>query len=77
MECGLQTSAKWRAGLREENAQITLAILSGQERGAKRDIVLLNAACALVIAGSAEDIRGLSLARASVDTGAAMGKLGE
>lgn len=65
-------------GTAEENAQITLAILSGQERGAKRDIVLLNAACALVIAGSAEDIgQGLSLARASVDTGAAMGKLGE
>ena len=65
-------------GTAEENAQITLAILSGQERGAKRDIVLLNAACARVIAGSAEDIgQGLSLARASVDTGAAMGKLGE
>ena len=60
-------------GTAEENAQITLAILSGQERGAKRDIVLLNAACALVIAGNAEDIgQGLSLAQASVDTGAAM-----
>lgn len=65
-------------GTAEENAQITLAILSGQERGAKRDIVLLNAACALVIAGNAEDIgQGLSLAQASVDTGAAMEKLEE
>lgn len=65
-------------GTAEENAQITLDILSGKERGAKRDIVLLNAACALVIAGIAEDIgQGLSLARASVDTGAAMEKLGE
>lgn len=65
-------------GTAEENAQITLAILSGQERKAKRDIVLLNAACALVIAGNAEDIgQGLSLAQASVDTGAAMEKLEE
>ena len=58
-----------------ENAEIINTILQG-ERGAKRDLVLLNAAAALVVAGKAENIReGLKLAAGSIDSGAARSKL--
>ena len=58
-----------------ENAEIINNILQG-ERGAKRDLVLLNTAAALVVAGKAENIReGLRLAADSIDSGAARSKL--
>jgi len=41
----------------KENAKITKAILSGDEKGAKRDIVLLNGAYALFADGKARDIK--------------------
>ena len=41
----------------KENAKITLDILSGKEKGAKRDIVLLNGAYALFSDGRARDIK--------------------
>ena len=48
------------------NAQVTSKILSGQLTGPKRDIVLLNAGCALYVAGKADSIgAGVSLARPS------------
>ena len=48
------------------------AILDGAEQGPKRDIVLLNAAAALLAADKAGDLReGLEQARASLDSGAA------
>jgi len=57
------------------NAAITRAVLSG-EPGACRDIVLLNAAAALMVADAATDLAsGLQLAAASIDSGAALGKL--
>ena len=53
------------------NAEILRAVLRG-EGGARRDIVVLNAAAALWIAGAAEDLAGgLSLARESIDSGSA------
>ena len=59
----------------ETNAEIVRAILSG-EQSAKRDIVLMNAAAALVAAGKAEKLRGAaSMAAASIDSGAAARKL--
>jgi len=58
-----------------DNAEIINTLLQG-ERGAKRDLVLLNAAAALVVAGKAENIReGLKLAAGSIDSGAARSKL--
>jgi anthranilate phosphoribosyltransferase len=55
-----------------DNVATVHAILDGQETGPKRDIVLLNAAAALVAADYAADLReGLELARQSLDTGAA------
>jgi anthranilate phosphoribosyltransferase len=55
-----------------ENARITREVLSGQDRGPRRDVVLLNAAAALHVGGLADGLEaGLALARASIDEGAA------
>jgi anthranilate phosphoribosyltransferase len=64
-----------RGGDREQNAQIIRAIFDG-ERGPRRDIVLLNAAAALVAGTRAHELReGVELAARSLDTGAAREKL--
>ena len=58
-----------------ENAAITRAILGG-EQGPKRDIVLLNAAFAIMAGGKADNPKdGLALAAESIDSGAAAAKL--
>lgn len=58
-----------KGGEGEENAKITRAILAGA-KGAKRDIVLLNAGASLYVAGMAENIReGIKLAEESIDSG--------
>ena len=58
-------------GTPEENAQITRDILSGQDQGPRRDIVLLNAAAALAL--SCNDLAaGLEEARESIDNGHAL-----
>ena len=44
-----------KGGTPEENAEMTLGVLRG-EKGPKRDIVLLNAAAAIVAGGKAKDI---------------------
>jgi anthranilate phosphoribosyltransferase len=52
------------------------AVFSGEERGAKRDAILLNAAGAIAAGGHAEDLRdGLELARETVDSGGAAERL--
>jgi anthranilate phosphoribosyltransferase len=57
------------------NAAILMAVLGG-EAGARRNLVLLNAAAALVAAGRAPDIAaGLEIAGKAIDNGAAAGKL--
>src|SRR5437588_4131409 len=67
--------ADLRGGDREQNAEIIRAILRG-EPGAKRDIVLMNAAAALVVGAKARDLKeGVELAARSVDAGAAREKL--
>ena len=64
-----------KGGDAKENAQIVLNVLNG-EAGAKRNIVLLNAAAALVAAGWAQDFNeGIKRAAQSIDSGAAMRKL--
>jgi anthranilate phosphoribosyltransferase len=53
------------------NAALMRDLLGGA-RGALRDIVLLNSAAALVVAGRAEDLRaGVAMAAGSLDSGAA------
>lgn len=55
-----------------ENAKIAAAILKGEERGAKRDIVLLNASAALYVGGKAESLEeGIKLAEEAIDSGKA------
>jgi anthranilate phosphoribosyltransferase len=67
--------ADLRGGDREQNAQIIRTLLEG-EPGARRDIVLMNAAAALVAGGRARELKeGVSLAAQSIDGGAARGKL--
>ena len=63
-------------GTPDDNARTTYNILSGVEKGAKRDIVLLNAGCAIYCTGAAETIEdGIRMARESIDSGAALTKL--
>ncbi len=58
-------------GGKRENAEIILNILKGA-RGAKRDITVLNAASAFMIAGRAKDFNeGIELANQSIDSGEA------
>ncbi len=64
-------------GTAEENAVITRQVLDGV-KGARRDIVLLNAGVALVAAGAAEDIKeGIELAADAIESGAAREKLNQ
>ena len=59
----------------EENAKIMVDILEGK-KGPKRDIVLLNAAAAIVAGGEAKGFKdGIKLAKESIDSGAAKRKL--
>ena len=67
-----------RGGDREVNAAIIRRILRGQERGPKRDAVLLNAAAALFIGGKTKSlVAGWELAVEIIDSGKAAGKLAE
>lgn len=62
----------------EENAKITRSILNGSEQGAKRDIVVLNAALCLYLAGKTATIKSaIPLAKELIDSGAAKQKLEE
>lgn len=65
-------------GTPAENAEITKAILKGEEKGPKRQAVCLNAGAALYIAGKATSIEeGVKLAESLIDSGAALKKLEE
>ena len=65
-------------GTPAENAEITKAILRGEEKGSKRQAVCLNAGAALYIAGKAETMEvGVRMAEELIDSGAALKKLDE
>lgn len=65
-------------GTPAENAEITKAILKGEEKGPKRQAVCLNAGAALYIAGKVASIEeGVKLAESLIDSGAALKKLEE
>jgi anthranilate phosphoribosyltransferase len=64
-----------RGGDRQVNLEIANSVLAGA-RGPRRDIVLVNAAAALVAAGQAETfLEAMALAVVSIDSGAARGKV--
>ena len=67
-----------KGGTPAENAEITKAILKGEEKGPKRQAVCLNAGAALYIAGKAETMEaGVRMAEELIDSGAALKKLEE
>lgn len=77
-EVGLKTYAKEEllGGTPQENAAITMAILTGEEKGAKRDAAVVNAAAALFVAGKAGSLRdAVKLAQETIDSGKALEKL--
>lgn len=70
---GLQTvsAEALKGGDAGHNARILRGVLDGEE-GPQRDVVLLNAAAAIVVGGLAENITaGLEVARESIDSGKA------
>ena len=65
-----------RGGSARENAQALRAVLSGEDRGPRRDVTLLNAGAALWVAGEAESLQeGIEQAAELIDSGRAMAKL--
>ncbi len=76
-EYGIKTRGieELAGGAPEENAAIISSVLSG-EKGAKREVVLINAAAGIIVGGGASDFEaGIKAAAAAVDSGRAMEKL--
>lgn len=76
-DVGLATASleSLKGGSVDDNTAITLSVLKG-DGGPARDIVLLNAAGALVVAGKAANLTdGLELAARAIDSGSAADKL--
>ncbi len=67
--------AEIQGGTPQDNAQILRCIFSG-ERGPKRDVVVMNAAAALVVGNKATELtEGVRLAEEVIDRGKALEKL--
>jgi anthranilate phosphoribosyltransferase len=61
-----------RGGDPRRNAESLENVLRGRERGARREIIALNAACALVVAGISDDlVAALERAERALDDGSA------
>ena len=72
------TLADLGGGDKHANAAIVQRLLKGEDRGARRDAVLLNAAAALFVAGRVKSIaEGWELAERVLDEGTAAAKLSE
>ena len=72
------TLADLRGGDSEANAEIIRRILRSEDRGPKRDAVLLNASAALFVAGRSNSLMtGWDLAASVIDSGQAARKLEE
>jgi anthranilate phosphoribosyltransferase len=67
-----------RGGPPEYNARVILDVFTGRDSGPRRDMILLNAAATLVVAGKAESLeKGVALARRTLESGEALAKLEE
>jgi len=72
------TVADLLGGDKNQNAGIVRRILAGDDRGPKRDAVLLNAGAALFVAGKTKSlVAGWALAAETIDDGKAGAKLAE
>ncbi len=61
-----------------QNAELARRILKGEEKGPKRDIVVLNAAAGIYVAGLADSIKdAVPMAQEAIDSGKAYNKLEE
>ncbi len=70
--------AELKGGDADKNARIIKGILSGEEKGAKRNIVLLNAGAAFYSGNVADSIQeGIKLAEEVIESGKALEKLKE
>lgn len=79
-EVGLKRYGKeeLKGGTPAENAAITLSILKGEEKGAKRDAAVINAAAALFVADKTFSLReAVKLAEETIDSGRAFARLEE
>jgi anthranilate phosphoribosyltransferase len=69
------TAETLRGGDAEANASALLNVLKGKP-GPFRDVALLNAAAALIVAGLAKDLKGgVAMAQKAIDSGEAEGRL--
>ncbi len=65
-----------RGGSPRENADVIRSVFAGEDGGARRDAILLNAAGAIAAGGHAKDLReGLEVARSALASGAAAERL--
>ena len=65
-----------RGGAAENNAAILEGILSGEVKGAKRDLAIVNAAAGFLVASRVRDLNeGIALANEQIDNGRALEKL--
>ena len=72
------TIADYAGGTPAENAEIALKILRGDDRGIRRDIVVMNAGAALYAGDKAASIaEGIQIANEVIDSGKALAKLEE
>ena len=70
------STAKLAGGTPEQNARMTESVLHG-EPGARRDVVLLNAGAALLVAGVVGQLEeGIDRAALTIDAGLALELLG-
>jgi anthranilate phosphoribosyltransferase len=75
-DIGPATLDDLRGGDRDRNAAIIHEVLTGEEHGAKRSAVLLNAAAALLVAGAARSMtEGWEKAASVIDSGLGWQKL--
>ena len=71
------TADQLKGGDKARNLEIATAVLAGA-RGPQRDVVLVNAAAALVAAGAVETfLEGMAIGTVSIDSGAARKKMVE
>ncbi|MFA6355514.1 MAG: anthranilate phosphoribosyltransferase [Candidatus Omnitrophota bacterium] len=77
MEFGIKRSKseELKGGDASQNAKIAIAVLSG-EKGPQRDIVIMNAGCAIYAADGAKSIKeGIEIAKESIESGEGLRKL--
>tara|TARA_Y100001954_G_scaffold114075_2_gene123439 strand:- start:2377 stop:2808 length:432 start_codon:yes stop_codon:yes gene_type:complete len=72
------TRAQLQGGTPEDNATIMRNLFEGEDKGPRADIVALNAAAGLLVAGVVDDLgSGVEVARDAISNGSAATKLAE